>query len=107
LLRLQKESQGRSYDLLISHTTIVFSRYILLAWQHRCSTDQRTFGGMFAQLCDEVSELDWAIALQQLMELITDIVNYSSNKLSKMIFCQLKQWYDALPNYIKVYLPDL
>ncbi|HEL2326980.1 TPA: transposase, partial [Streptococcus suis] len=35
LLRLQKEFQGRSYDLLISHTTIVFSRYILLAWQHR------------------------------------------------------------------------
>lgn len=31
LLRLQKEFQGRSYDLLISHTTIVFSRYILLA----------------------------------------------------------------------------
>lgn len=30
LLRLQKEFQGRSYDLLISHTTIVFSRYILL-----------------------------------------------------------------------------
>ena len=35
LLRLQKEFQGRSYDMLISHTTIVFSRYILLAWQHR------------------------------------------------------------------------
>lgn len=33
LLRLQKEFQGRSYDLLISHTTIVFSRYILLAWR--------------------------------------------------------------------------
>jgi hypothetical protein len=107
LLRLQKEFQGRSYDLLISHTTIVFSRYILLAWQHRCSTDQRTFGGMFVQLCDEVSELDWAIALQQLLELITDIVNHTSKKLSKMIFCQLKQWYDALPNYIKVYLPNL
>lgn len=31
LLRLQKEFQGRSYDLLVSHTTVVFSRYILLA----------------------------------------------------------------------------
>jgi hypothetical protein len=93
--------------VLISHTTIVFSRYILLAWQHRCSTDQRAFGGMFAQLCDEISELDWAIALQQLLELISDIINNTSKKLSQMIFCQLKQWYDALPNYIKVYLPYL
>ena len=40
LLRLQKEFQGRSYDLLISHTTIVFTRYILLAWQQRCNTDE-------------------------------------------------------------------
>jgi hypothetical protein len=107
LLRLQKEFQGRSYDLLISHTTIVFSRYILLAWQHRYSTDQRTFGGLFAQLCDEVGELDWAIALQQLLELISDIVNKTGKKLSKIISCQLMHWYDALPNYIKVYLPIL
>jgi hypothetical protein len=33
LLRLQKEFQGMSYDLLISHTTIVFSRYIILSWR--------------------------------------------------------------------------
>jgi hypothetical protein len=31
LLRLQKEFQGISYDLLISHTTLVFSRYIVLS----------------------------------------------------------------------------
>jgi hypothetical protein len=73
LLRLQKEFQGRSYDLLVNHTTIVFSRYILLAWQHRQSTDQRTLGGLFYQLCDEVNSLDWTIALQQLVELINEV----------------------------------
>ena len=44
LLCLQKEFQGTSYDLLISHTTIVFARYIILSWQNRCphrSTDIR------------------------------------------------------------------
>lgn len=30
LLKLQKEFQSRSYDALISHTTIVFTRYITL-----------------------------------------------------------------------------
>jgi DDE superfamily endonuclease len=45
LLRLQKEFQGLSYDLLISHTTIVFTRYIVLSWQNRCNTDDRTLGG--------------------------------------------------------------
>ncbi len=65
LLRLQKEFQGRSCDLLISHTTMVFSRYILMAWQHRQSTDSRSFGGLFYLLCDEVGTLDWTVALQQ------------------------------------------
>ena len=64
LLKLQKEFQGRSYDLLISHTTIVFARYIVLSWQNRCNTDDRTIGGLFFELCDEVSDLDWAVALQ-------------------------------------------
>lgn len=63
MLRLQKEFQGLSYDLLVSHTTIVFSRYILLAWQHRQSTDQRTLGGLFYLLCDEVGTMDWVVAL--------------------------------------------
>jgi len=70
LLRLQKEFQGRSYDLLISHTTIVFSRYIVLSWQNRCNTDDRTLGGFFYELCDEIQDLDWAVALQQLVELL-------------------------------------
>jgi hypothetical protein len=107
LLRLQKEFQGRSYDMLVSHTTIVFSRYILLAWQHRQNTDERTLGGLFTALCDEVSELDWAVALQQLLELLNDVSNKVSKKITKLIKGQLQQWIAGLPSYIKAYLPDL
>lgn len=106
-LKLQKEFQGRSYDLLISHTTIVFSRYILLSWQNRCSTDDRTLGGMFYELCDEVNELDWAVALQQLIELLEDALNKTNKKFKKLIKSQLQDWFAGLPNYIKVYLPSL
>lgn len=105
LLRLQKEFQGRSYDMLISHTTIVFSRYILLAWQHRQSTDQRSIGGLFYLLCDEVGTLDWAIALQQLLEMIHEIATKASKKITTMIQRQLQQWIAGLPSYIKAYLP--
>lgn len=105
LLRLQKEFQGRSYDLLISHTTIVFSRYILLAWQHRQSTDQRTFGGLFYLLCDEVGTLDWTVALQQLVEVINEIAAKTGKKITEMIQRQLHQWIASLPSYIKAYLP--
>lgn len=105
LLRLQKEFQGRSYDLLIGHTTIVFSRYILLAWQHRQSTDARSFGGLFYLLCDEVGTLDWAVALQQLLDLINEIATKAGKKLSALIQRQLQQWVASLPSYIKAVLP--
>lgn len=104
LLRLQKEFQGMSYDLLISHTTIVFSRYIVLSWQNRCNTDQRTLGGIFYELCDEISELDWAIALQQLIELFEDTLKKTNKKMQKLIKSQLQHWINGLPNYIKAYL---
>lgn len=105
LLRLQKEFQGRSYDLLISHTTIVFSRYILLAWQHRQSTDNRTLGGLFHLLCDEVSQLDWAVALKQLIEILEDVAKKANKKITTLIQTQLQQWIAGLPSYIKAYLP--
>ena len=105
LLKLQKEFQGRSYDSLISHTTIVFSRYIVLSWQNRCSMDERTLSGMFYELCDEICDLDWAIALQQLIELLEDTLKESNKKIQKLIKSQLQQWVAGLPNYIKAYLP--
>jgi hypothetical protein len=105
LLKLQKEFQGRSYDGLISHTTIMFARYKVLSWQNRCNTDQRTLGGLFYELCDEVNELDWVVALQQLIELLQDSLKKTNNKIKKLIQSQLQQWISGLPSYIKVYLP--
>ncbi|MBY0054878.1 transposase, partial [Brevibacillus agri] len=65
-LNLAKEFQGRSYDMLISHTTIVFTRYILLAWEARQKADSKTLGGLFYLLCDEVKDIDVKTALVQL-----------------------------------------
>ena len=107
LLRLQKEFQGRSYDLLISHTTIVFTRYISLSWQSRCHTDERTLGGLFYDLCDEVNELNWAVALQQLIELLQDVLKKTNKQTQQLLKNQLSQWIAGLPSYIKAYLPDL
>ncbi|MCM3056584.1 IS4 family transposase, partial [Caldibacillus thermoamylovorans] len=78
LLKLEKEFQSRSYDALIAHTTIVFTRFIVLSWQNRCNTDERTIGGLFYELCDEVNELDWAVALQQLIELLQDVIKQTN-----------------------------
>ena len=83
----------------------MFARFIVLSWQNRCNTDQRTIGGLFYELCDEVNELDWAIALQQLIKLLQDVLKRMYNKTSKLIQSQLEQLIAGLPSYIKAYLP--
>ncbi|MED4892279.1 IS4 family transposase, partial [Weizmannia sp. CD-2023] len=67
--------------------------------------DDRTLGGMFYELCDEIDDLDWAVALQQLVEILEDTLDKSNKKIQQLIKSQLQQWIAGLPNYIKVYLP--
>lgn len=95
LLQLGKEFQGRSFDMLISHTTIVFARYIMLSWQHRQQGDTRSLGGLFLAMCDELAELDWVVALNQLLEILNGVAETASKRVAKFIKCQLSQWIAA------------
>nr|WP_307720028.1 hypothetical protein [Paenibacillus koleovorans] len=52
-------------------------------------------------LCDEVGTMDWAIALQQLLDLINEVATKAGRRLSALIQRQLQQWMSALPIYIK------
>ena len=106
MLQLQKEFQGRSYDMLISHTTIVFARYILLSWQHRKSTDARSLGGLFFAMCEEVTAKDWVEAFRHLLRLLDDVVEKTST-VGQFIKKQLADWFAALPCYIRVLLPQV
>ena len=40
-LKLSSEFQSRSYGAMVSHTTIVFTRYIILEWIRRNQNDQK------------------------------------------------------------------
>lgn len=104
-LRLQKKFHGRSYDLMISHTTIVFARYIVLSWHHRLSTDGRSFGGLFLAMCDEAASVDWTVALQQLLQIFRDLSLNVSKSLKLLIKSQLQHWIASLPSYIDACLP--
>ena len=57
----------------------------LLSWQNRCHTDERTLGGLFYDLCDEVNELDWAVALQQLIELLQDVLKKTNKQTQQLL----------------------
>lgn len=52
---------------MVAHTTIVFTRYIMLSLKNRNSKDLRTVGGFFYQCCDELQDVQFYEALQILI----------------------------------------
>ena len=71
-LKLAKEIQCRDFDALIAHTTIVFMRYMFLAYQCRMETDQRSFGDLFYACCEEVADISFMQALYRILTLAAD-----------------------------------
>jgi hypothetical protein len=103
LLKLGKEFEGRSYDMMISHTTIVFTRYLVLEWERRENNDDRTCGGMFFLFCEEIKDMDLKTALQQLMIFVFSLIMNKVNQ--EEIICQVFDWISQLPNYLKSLWP--
>lgn len=74
-LKLTSECRAISYDAMTAHVAIVFSRYMILAYEQRCSTDQRTLGEIFVYLCKELNDISFAEALQLVFNIFIDSMN--------------------------------
>jgi hypothetical protein len=101
LLKLGTEYQGQNYDMLIAHTTIVFTRYILLEWERRHNQDSRSFGGLFFLFCEDIQDLDYETALMQLMYYCMMLLDYVPKELAKIVSCQVMFWIASQPLYIQ------
>ena len=100
-LKLGTEFHGRSFDMLISHTTIVFTRYLVLEWERRQQNDARSLGGLFFLYSDEVRNLDLKTALQQLIVFFLDLAGSKRKREQSAVLSQVQQWISDLPYYIK------
>ncbi|MEF2912995.1 MAG: transposase, partial [Succinivibrio sp.] len=74
-LKLGTEFQSHNYGAMVSHTTIVFTRYIILEWIRRNQNDQKTYGELFYMFCDDIQDMDLTNALQSLMALFVEHIS--------------------------------
>jgi len=104
-LKLGTEFQGRSFDMMVSHTTIVFTRYLILEWIRRENNDERSLGGLFYLFADEVMDLDLKTALRQLMAFVLNVL--TDNPEYRAPLSQLHKWISELPSYIRALFPQM
>ena len=67
LLRLTRECQSISYDAMSAWVSVVFARYVMLAYLNRLDVDERTTGELFYSVCDELADITLLEAFELLM----------------------------------------
>lgn len=106
-LKLGAEFQSRSYDAMVSHTTIVFTRYIILEWIRRNQNDEKTYGELFFMFCDDIQDMDLTNALQSLMALFINITADISAEITNLIKSKVSEWMSTQALFIQALFGEL
>jgi hypothetical protein len=100
-LKLQKEFQGLSYDCMVAHTAIVFSRYIMLALESRNNVDYRSWGDIFYLCCDQLHDIIFVDALRLILQLLKSILMDTLLLTKSQVDELLDQFIASLPAIFK------
>lgn len=106
LLDLGDEFQGLSYDLTVSSTALVFTRYIVLEWIRRKNNDQKTICELFYVCCDDIQDIELSTALGSLLKILCDGIRNRAITITNEVKMQLINWFVSQPTFIKALYPD-
>ena len=105
LLKLEHEFQGRSYDMLIGHATLVCVRYIFLELERRRTLDIRTCGELFYHCCDELPDLKIREAISLIFHVLGAFLAKFSPDGKDILKTCLEYFIKALPASMLDLLP--
>jgi len=96
-LNLAKECQGRSYDALVAHTTMVCCRYTMLALAKRTNQDPRTLGTLFHACCDELQQATFAEALAFVLMVLEQVLGAAPEMTRDLLRSLVDRFLRELP----------
>jgi hypothetical protein len=100
-LNLAKEFQGRNYDSMVAHTTIVFCRYLMLALENRENKDQKTLGNLFYLCCDELQDITFAEAFQLMLTMLQNTLRKYLIITDSALADLVNDFISCLPAFLK------
>lgn len=100
-LALAKEFQGRSYDMQVATTTIVFLRYAMLAMESRNANDDRTIGDLFYYLREEMADIKLSQSLMLLVDTLRHVLNEMPTMSEKLANEIMDSFLNAIPQPLK------
>ena len=100
-LKLGTEFQSHNYGAMVSHTAIVFTRYIILEWIRRNQNDQKTNGELFYMFCEDIQDMDLTNALQSLMALFVAHISTLSSDITSVLKSKVTEWIASQAAFIQ------
>ena len=97
LLRLTRECQSISYDAMSAWVSVVFARYVMLAYLNRLDVDERTAGELFYSVCDELADITLLEAFELLMRVWGEYVSEKLGLLEEDLSAMLEVFLTSLP----------
>ena len=86
---------------MVSHTAIVFTRYIILEWIHRNENDEKTYGELFFMFCEDIQDMDLTNALQSFMALFEEQISALSVDITDHIKSKVTDWINSQAAFIQ------
>jgi hypothetical protein len=84
-LNLAKECQGRSYDALVAHATVVCCRYIMIALAKSTNQDPRTIGTLYHACCEELQQATFAESLALVLMFLKQALGAATEMTRELI----------------------
>jgi hypothetical protein len=101
-LKLTGECRSMSYDAMTAYVAIVFARYMMLASENRVLIDERTFGELFYDVCDELPDITWEEAFRILMKLFAAATTEKLFLPEDELQTLLENFLSALPKTLRL-----
>ena len=100
-LKLGSEFQSHNYGAMVSHTTIVFTRYIVLEWLRRNQNDQKSYGELFFMYCEDIQDMNLTNALLSLMALFVEHISTLSADITSVLKGKVTEWIASQASFIQ------
>lgn len=106
IFKLGSEFQSLSYDAIVCHTAIVFTRFIVMEWLRRNQNDQKTYGELFFMACDDIHDMTFTDALKSLIALFVEHLMSFPVDSTKLIKSKLHNWMLSQASFIQALFAD-
>ena len=100
-LQLVSECHSQTYDALTAHVAVVFTRYLIIAYEQRRNEDDRSLGELFFFFTDELADITFSESFGIIMTAMMDSIRAIFQPTEGQMELLIEMFMGRLPEYLR------